>query len=221
MITSMYVDEPLLSELRARRLLSHKTGLLKKIERTGDELLQMQQVADLFGPDQDRRWDVMERFVDSVERGDFGLRAYPDPQKFPGSVRRRLAVADLIEIKFDPGSEDPPAGKYFLRPSVSGVNMASAWWFWARRSVWIKWIAIQGWPMPPELVGVDRVQAAYDWLLPRAQEAHQQGNKLKLFDPAICEKCMRETGADDRHYRAAIKRLPAKLRRGRGDRDRT
>ena len=87
------------------------------------------------------------------------FRDYPD----------RRSIRDLLDLhNFN---QYPAAGQYPLRPSLQTVEMYPEA-MRARRSIWVQWIAAQGWPVPPELhktATKDETQKLYD---ARVTEAH-------------------------------------------------
>jgi hypothetical protein len=85
---------------------------------------------------------VRQRFLDTVERGDFpllgsGFRREPD----------RRAVNALIDFHSE---KVFVPGQYPLRPGTLTIKAAPLE-MRARTSVWPQWIKAQGWPVSPEL----------------------------------------------------------------------
>ena len=116
-------------------------SLIDRFERIGDELIQLDEMARVLATMMAGLTyeAVVERLVFSARRGFFGFHE-------PG--RARHAVRDLLDLNNFPLFQPT---QYPLRPSVLTVTMAPQL-MWARRSVWVRWIRAQEWPVPPDLM---------------------------------------------------------------------
>ncbi len=161
----------------------------------------------------EKRLEVETALFDSISLGEFGGGDWPSiawmqqgvPVYNQGQFPLRLSVGQIA---------------YFRNewPNLIGD-------LWAPRELCARWLKGRDVPQPPWLsmrTNADQpTQEAVDkWMTDLYQAARRDGRSPPKRELDAFPACRAAIGATDPQMRAAMKRVPAELKRGRGGRDR-